>query len=98
MAKRMGGLRRKTRKSMKKNVRAGGKLSLASYFAEFKPGDKVCLVAEPGFQKGMYFPRYHGQMAIIKHKRGGCYELTINDKGIKKLLVVHPVHLKRLLK
>jgi ribosomal protein L21E len=94
----MGGLRRKTRKSMRKNVRTKGKLCLANYFAEFKPGEKVCLVAEPGFQKGMYFPRYHGRMAIIKEKRGGCYELTIDDKGIKKMLVVHPIHLRRVLK
>ena len=98
MTKRIGGFRRKTRHKLQKGIREKGKISIQKYFQEFKEGEKVHLKAEPSVHKGMYFPRYHGQMAIIKHKRGGCYELTINDKGIEKLLVVHPVHLKRISK
>lgn len=44
----------------------------------------------------MYFPRFHGISGLIKAKRGKCYEVEINDKGKRKTLIVHPIHLKRL--
>lgn len=71
-------------------------MSLIKYFKEFNLGDKVCLVAEPSYHNGMYFPRFHGRAAIVKGKRGNCYEVMIKDGSISKMLVVHPVHLKRL--
>ncbi len=93
---RIGGFRRKTRHKLAKNVRDSGKMSLIKYFKEFNLGDKVCLVAEPSYHNGMYFPRFHGRAAIVKGKRGNCYEVMIKDGSISKMLVVHPVHLKRL--
>lgn len=94
--KRIGGFRRKTRHKLAKNVREKGKLSLIRYFQEFKTGDKVCLVGEPSVHNGMYYPRFHGRAAIVSGKRGQCYEVMIKDGSIDKMLVVHPVHLKRL--
>lgn len=92
--KHVGGFRRKTRHKLAKNFRNKGKISLTRYFQTFNEGDMVCLVAEPAIQEGMYFPRYHGLAGTIKNKRGKCYEVEINDHKMKKILIVHPVHLK----
>ncbi len=98
MVKRIGGLRRKTRYKFSKEKRAKGKISITNYFQTFNPGDRVNLSVEPAVQKGMYFPRFMGKSGIIKGKRGKCYEITINDIGKDKTLIVHPVHLRRELK
>ena len=96
MVKRTGGSRRKTRHKLRKNVRTRGKISLTSFFQKFSSGDKVVLKADSAYQKGMYFPRFHGKIAVISKKIGTCYEVLLNDQGKDKTLIVHPVHLKKL--
>ena len=93
MTTRIGGFKRKTRHKLQKSVRQKGKISLKKYFQEFVEGDRCVLKAEPAVQKGMYFPRFHGKSGIISTKRGNCYEVEIKDGKLKKILVVHPVHL-----
>lgn len=95
MAKRVGRSRRKTRQIMSKHAREKGKISLSSYFQEFKEGDNVNLQAEPAMHKGMYFRRFHGKQGVIKGKRGGCYEVMLKDGGKQKMLIIHPVHLRK---
>ena len=96
MTKRIGGSRRKTRHKLAKTVRYRGKVSLARYFEKFNPGDKVCLAAEPSVHEGLYYPRFHGKAGVVLGKRGKCYEVMIKDVTMKKTVVVHPVHLKRM--
>ena len=96
MAKRMGGFRRKTRRKLRKNVRQKGKISITRYLQEFNVNNRVQLLAEPAVQKGMYFPRFHGKAAVIKGKRGDCYEVEIKDGEKYKTLIIHPVHLKKI--
>jgi large subunit ribosomal protein L21e len=96
MTKRVGGLRRKSRKKLRKNIREKGKLSLTRYFQKFKQGEKVYLKAEPAIQKGLYHARFHGKMGIIKSKQGFCYNVEIKDGGKKKNLLIHPIHLKKI--
>ena len=91
----MGGLRRKTRYKLRKEKRNRGKISVTRYFQSFNAGDRVYLGVESAVQKGMYYPRFMGKSGIIKGKRGKCYEVTINDLGKEKTLIVHPIHLKR---
>jgi len=95
MVKRIGGLRRKTRYKLRKEKRRRGKISITRYFQAFGAGDKVYLSVESAVQKGMYHPRFMGKSGIIKSKRGKCYEVTINDLGKEKTLIIHPVHLKK---
>jgi len=92
MAKRIGGSRRKTRHKLQKSSRG---ISLTKYFQEFKTGERVGLAAEPSVQKGMYHPRFYGKTGVIKEKVGRCYEVSINDLGKNKVLIVHPIHLKK---
>ncbi|MBD3202841.1 50S ribosomal protein L21e [Candidatus Woesearchaeota archaeon] len=95
MAKRQGGFRRKSRHKLKKHYKKKGKLSITKFLQEFKQGEKVVLNAEPSYQKAMYFPRFHGKIGTIHSKRGKCYEVIIRDNKKKKIVIVHPVHLKK---
>ena len=95
MVKRIGGMRRKTRYKLRKEIRNRGKIGLTDYFQLFNIGEMVYLNAEPAIQKGMYYPRFMGKSGIIKGKRGQCYEIKINDLGKQKTLIVHPVHLRK---
>jgi ribosomal protein L21E len=94
MVTRIGGFRRKTRAKLRKNRRDRGKFTLTKFFQEFDAGQKVVLKAEPAYQNGMYFPRFHGKVGIIGDKKGRCYEVKIKDGNLQKNLVVHPIHLK----
>ena len=96
MVKRVGGSRRKTRRKFAKSVRQKGKISLKNYFQKLKDGDRVCFKAEPSYQKGLYFRRFHGRIGKITKKRGTCYEVEFNDGNKLKTMIVHPVHLKKL--
>ncbi len=95
MVKRIGGIRRKTRYKFRKEKRSRGKISITRYLQSFNIGDKVYRTVESAVQKGMYHPRFMGRNGIIKGKRGRCYEVTINDLGKEKTLIVHPIHLKK---
>tara|TARA_Y100000310_G_scaffold236871_1_gene240130 strand:+ start:1474 stop:1767 length:294 start_codon:yes stop_codon:yes gene_type:complete len=95
MGSRVGGFRRKTRSKLRKNVRRKGKISLSRYFQTFKEKDRVRLIAEPAIQRGMYFPRFHNKMGTVQGKKGRCYEVMIKDGNKKKLLIIHPIHLRR---
>jgi ribosomal protein L21E len=95
MVQRIGGFRRKTRQKLSKRRNERGKFSLTRFFQNFKEGDQVVLKAEPAYQKGMYYPRFHGKVGIIGDMKGRCYEVKIKDGNVQKNLVVHPVHLRK---
>lgn len=95
MGKRKGGYRRKTRKLMKKNVRDHGKIRLSSYFAKYNDGDKVTLFAEPAVQDSLYNLRFHGKAGTVIGMQGACYKVAILDGNKPKMVIVHPIHLKR---
>lgn len=95
MVKRIGSSRRKTRNEFKKGFRERGKISLTGFFAEFKNGEKVVLTPEPAYQKGMFFPRFIGKVGTVTEKIRNCYNVQIKDGGKEKILLVHPIHLKK---
>ena len=37
----------------------------------------------------------HSKTGIVKGKKGSCYEINIKDGKKEKILIIHPVHLKR---
>ncbi len=96
MVQRIGGFRRKTKHKLSKKVRERGKMSISRYFDSYIVGERVVLVAQPSYQKGMYFPRFHGRAGTIIKKQGNCYLVEIKDINKIKSVIVHPVHLKRL--
>ncbi len=96
MVKHQGGSRRKSRSIFRKAVRERGKISLVKYFQAFKEGERVQLTADPAIQDGFYHHRFHGRAGIVKARRGRCYEVMIKDKNKEKMIIIHPVHLRKL--
>lgn len=96
MATRIGGSKRKARNKLRKNLRCRGKLSLRRYFQELNNGEKVALNTESSLSNGMYHLRHHGKIGTIVGKKGTCYQVQIKDINKVKVLIVHPVHLKKL--
>lgn len=95
MGRRKGGARAGTRRMFRKSARTRGKISFTKFFAKYEVGDNVVLNAEPALQKNLYHGRFHGRSCIVTGKRGDCYELKLQDGGKAKMIIVHPVHLKR---
>jgi len=96
MTKKIGTSRRKSRHKLTKNIRTRGKISISKYMQTFNVGDKVCLKTEPAVQHGIFHERFHGKAGTVEGKRGSCYIIKINDMGVDKVVIVHPVHLVRL--
>jgi large subunit ribosomal protein L21e len=84
-----------TRYKLQKGYKDKGKVSLSKFFQGFEVGEAVILKAEPAIQKGMYYPRFHGKSGLVVGKRGECYLVQVRDKNKEKLLIIHPVHLKK---
>ena len=98
MVTRIGTARRKTRKKLShSSYRDKGKIPLSQYFQKLQPGDKVALVANPAISKGMYFPRFHGNVATVLNKKGFCYQVTLKSGNKDIKFNVHPIHLKKIL-
>jgi large subunit ribosomal protein L21e len=95
MTQRQGGFRRKTRSKLSKPKREKGKVSLRRFLQKLEIGDKVQLTAEPAYQKGMYFPRFHGKVGVVKGRKGECYNVEIKDHNKPKVLIIHPIHLRK---
>ena len=95
MVKRIGTSRRGSRYKLKKNYRKKGKINIDRFLQQLNNGDKVALIAEPAYQKGMYHTRFHGKIGEVVGKRGDCYEVLIRDGSKKKTLIIHPIHLKK---
>jgi len=95
MSIRKGGSRGRSRRLFTKHSRTKGKISLTKFFMPYKVGDKALLSAEPAVQKNLYHRRFHSKVGVVVAQRGRCYELQIQDGGKQKLLIVHPVHLRK---
>lgn len=93
--KRVGGFRRKTRYKLRQSISNKGKLPVTRFLQEFEMGEKVLLKAEPSYQGGMFFLRFHGKIGEIVGKQGDCYLVAIKDGKKAKKCLSHPVHLQR---
>lgn len=62
----------------------------------FKVGDRALLSAEPAVQASLYHRRFHGRSGTVTGKRGDCYEVAVKDGNKDKMVIVHPVHLRKL--
>lgn len=90
------GLRRKSRDKLSKNIRERGKIKIREILKELNIGDIVSIKIDPSYHIGMPHPRFHGLTGKVINKRGDCYEIEINDKGKRKIIIAHPAHLKLL--
>ena len=97
MVKRVGSIRRKTRRLLAVQKKDKGKLSLTRFLQKLNDGDKVVLKAAPSVQDGQsYYRRFHGKTGTVIGRKGKCYEVRIKDKDKIKSILVKPVHLMKL--
>jgi large subunit ribosomal protein L21e len=91
--RRSKGIKSGTRYKLKKGVRTKGKLSIFKTLAEFAVGDRVHIVIDPGVQKGMPYPRFHGKTGTVIEKRGRAYLVEISENNARKTVICAPAHL-----
>ena len=94
MARRLGGNRRKSANKFEKDHRQRGKISMSRLFQVFEVDDRVMLVAEPAYHKGLFHSRFHGKSGKIIGTQGGCYRVCVRDGGKDKTIVTPGIHLK----
>lgn len=91
------GLRHRTRKLLKKDVREkGGVPPLSLLMIEYNPGDKAVIDIDPSIHSGMPHRRYQGRTVEIVGKRGRAYVAVLHEGSVKKTFFVRPEHLKPL--
>jgi len=92
--KRAHGSRQGTRKSLKKESRERGKITITRQMKEFKIGDKVLIKPEPAAHGGMPHRRFFNKHATVIAKRGRAYILEVRDQDAIKRVISLPVHLR----
>ncbi len=91
MVKKSRGLRRKTRRKLKSNVK--DKFTVAPYIQEFKKGDEVVIKLNPSSHKGFPDPVFEGRKGEIKEKRGRAYVVSLRIGKKTKNIIARPEHL-----
>jgi len=94
LGKKSQGLRRKSRKVLRKSPRERGKLGLSRTLQTFQEGDRVAIDIDPSFHHGMPHRRYQGKVGIVVGRRGRAYILKIPQRKTYKTIIALPEHLK----
>ncbi len=95
MAKMSHGPRAKTRSKIRKRLSERGPIPVNRLVKAFQIGDKVAIDIEPSYHNGMPFKRFQGYTGVVEGVRGDAYIVRISDGGKEKIVISHPVHLKR---
>ena len=94
MVKKSHGYRARTRSLMSKNVRTRGIDPLGKMLADFEVGQRVDIVINPSFHKGMPHKRYHGRTGIVTGQRGRAILVDVKLGNATKSLIIRPEHLQ----
>jgi large subunit ribosomal protein L21e len=79
---------------MSKKVRKRGLSPLSSVLSEYTVGQRVDIIINPSFHKGMPHRRYHGRTGVVKGQRGRAVEVEVSLGKAKKQLIIRPEHLQ----
>jgi large subunit ribosomal protein L21e len=85
------GIRRSTRRKLKKSLRH--KFKVTPYLKEFKENDSVVLKIDPSSHKGMPFPKFKGKTGKIIERRGDAYIVSVRIGNSTKKVIARPEHL-----
>uniref|UniRef100_A0A7C5UUK7 Large ribosomal subunit protein eL21 n=1 Tax=Ignisphaera aggregans TaxID=334771 RepID=A0A7C5UUK7_9CREN len=95
MVKTSKGLRHRSRKIMKKNIRERGAVpSLSKVTIDYRIGDKVYIDVDPAIHGGMPHRRYIGRVGTIVEVRGRGLVVEVEIGSKKKTLFLLPEHVK----
>ena len=94
MVKKSHGFRARTRSLMSKRVRTRGLSPVTNVLRDYEVGQRVDVVIDPGFHKGMPHRRYHGRTGVVVGKRGRGVLVDISLGKATKSLIIRPEHLR----
>ena len=79
----------------RKNPRQKGLPGLSHFLVEYEIGDKVDIVANPGFaRQAMPHRKFHGKTGEITGTRGKCYEVEVKFGKKAKMIIVGKEHIR----
>jgi len=94
MVKNSHGYRSRTRELMSKHVRTRGLRPLTSLLRNYEAGQRVDIVIDPGFHKGMPHRRYQGRTGVVAGTRGRAVIVDVAvGRGMSEL-IIRPEHLR----
>ncbi|MCX8184225.1 MAG: 50S ribosomal protein L21e [Sulfolobales archaeon] len=95
MVKASRGLRHRTRKLLRKNVRERGAIPpLSLVMQKYSIGDKVHIVPNPAIHEALPHRRYVGKTGTIVGERGRAYLVEIAIGSKRKIIITVPEHLR----
>ncbi|NWF94939.1 MAG: 50S ribosomal protein L21e [Candidatus Thorarchaeota archaeon] len=94
MVKNSHGFRCRTRGLMSKNIRRKGLSPLSSLLRDYQSGQRVDIVIDPGFHKGMPHKRFHGRTGVVTGTRGRAVLVDVAVGKTMKTLIIRPEHLR----
>ena len=94
MVKKSHGFRARTRSLMSKRTRQRGLGSTNIVLVAYEVGQKVDVVIDPGFHKGMPHRRYHGRTGVVTGLRGRAVVVDVGLGKATKTLIIRPEHLR----
>ncbi|MFX1483323.1 MAG: 50S ribosomal protein L21e [Promethearchaeota archaeon] len=94
MVKKSHGYRARTRSLMSKRIRQRGLSSPSKELIDYEEGQRVDIVIDSGFHKGMPHRRYHGRTGVVKGLRGRAVVVDVGLGRASKTLIVRREHLR----
>ena len=94
MVKKSHGFRARTRSLMSKRIRQKGLTSPSKVLVDYEVGQRVDIVIDPGFHKGMPHRRYHGRTGVATALRGRAVVVDVSLGKATKTLIIRREHLQ----
>jgi large subunit ribosomal protein L21e len=94
MVKKSHGYRSRTRGLMSKRIRERGLSSPTKVLVDYEVGQRVDIVIDPAFHKGMPHKRYHGKTGIATGIRGRAVLVDVGLGKATKSLIIRREHLR----
>lgn len=94
MVKKSHGFRARTRSLMSKRVRTRGLSSPSKVLIDYEVGQRVDIVIDPGFHKGMPHRRYQGRTGVVTALRGRALVVDVSLGKAMKTLYIRREHLQ----
>ncbi|MFA5061218.1 MAG: 50S ribosomal protein L21e [Candidatus Pacearchaeota archaeon] len=78
-----------------KKIREKGKLKLSSYFKKIDDGTRVAISIDKSVNHSLP-KRVQGRSGVVLGSRGNSKLIKIKDGNKEKILIVHPIHIKKI--
>ena len=94
MVKKSHGYRARTRSLMSKRLRQKGLTSPSKVLINYEEGQRVDIVIDPGFHRGMPHKRYQGRTGVVTGLRGRAVIVDVSLGKATKTLIIRREHLQ----